>query len=66
MADYPCTCDSMMWIIDNTKLIVKQDGKWVAVWIELDKTSTIKTNVCNYGVQFDYCLFCGKEIFKGY
>lgn len=58
---YPCDCSAMKWMVDNNKLIVNENNKWMISWIELDKTVR-GTNIETFGVKFSYCLFCGKKI----
>lgn len=64
MSDYPCKCDEMEWMVDNNKVFKKEDGEWVLVWIELDR-SPQGTNIEKFGVRFSHCLFCGNKINNG-
>lgn len=51
----------MKWMVDNNKVFKKENGSWMLIWIELDRNG--KTiNIENFGVRFEYCLFCGKKI----
>jgi len=61
MKEYPCQCKSMKWMVDNNKVFKKENGSWMLVWMELDKHSK-NINIENFGVRFEYCLFCGKKI----
>jgi len=61
MKEYPCKCKQMKWMVDNNKVFKKENGSWMLIWIELDRNG--KTiNIENFGVRFEYCLFCGKKI----
>jgi len=54
----------MEWMVDNNKVFKKEDGEWVLVWIELDRSSQ-GTNIEKFGVRFSHCLFCGNKINNG-
>ena len=58
---YSCECADMRWMQDNNKVFKYEDGNWLLTWIELDKTDK-GTNIENFGVKFDYCVFCGRKI----
>jgi len=53
----------MKWITDNYKVFEYKEGRWMLTWIELDKTE-VGTNVENFGITANYCVFCGKKIEK--
>jgi hypothetical protein len=58
---YPCDCEDMRFIIDNYDKFQYQEGHWLDVWKNLDKTEK-GTNIETFGVKFYYCEFCGKKI----
>lgn len=61
MKEYPCQCESMRWMVDNNKVFKKENGSWMLVWMELDRHGK-NVNIENFGIRFEYCLFCGKKI----
>jgi len=61
MNNYPCQCGGMRWMIDHNEVFKEEDGEWMLVWIELDR-SPQGTNIEKFGVRFNHCLFCGGKI----
>lgn len=61
---YPCNCKDMRWMIDHNKVFKNEDGIWVLSWMELNKNKDGTINTPQYGVKFNYCMFCGKGIGK--
>jgi len=59
--EYPCNCKDMVWMMDNNKVFVKQNGNWMLTWMEMDKSLGI-VNVEKFGVVIHNCMFCGKKI----
>ena len=51
----------MKWMVDHNKVFEEEDGEWMLVWIELDR-SPQGTNIEKFGVRFSHCLFCGGKI----
>jgi hypothetical protein len=58
----------MQFAVDNWSedkgLQFKFDGvinRWVMMWVSLDKTNK-GINIERFGVKFNYCMFCGKEV----
>jgi len=62
LMEYPCDCPGMKWMIDHNSVFRKEEGHWILVWMELDKTEK-GTNIERFGMKFEYCIFCGKKIF---
>jgi len=61
LMEYPCDCPGMKWMIDHNNVFRKEEGHWILVWMELDKTEK-GTNIERFGMKFEYCIFCGKKI----
>jgi hypothetical protein len=61
-SNYPCNCENMVWMINNSDIFKFQDSAWVLHWIELDKGKDGTTSIERFGVRFQYCMFCGRSI----
>jgi len=48
-------------MVDHNEVFKKEDGEWVLVWVELDRSPN-GTNIERFGVRFRHCLFCGGKI----
>ena len=58
---YPCSCENMKWLVDNYKLTMYDDGRWLIKWSEFDRNG-IKTNIQTFAIRINYCPFCGKAV----